>query len=84
MQDIDTGKLRDILEIMKEFGASYLKADGLEIGFADAPTPTRTDVQGVSVAEAEPAAATDSKTHTRVTGYNALFGETLPRFPTAG
>lgn len=80
MQDIDTGKLRDILEIMREFGAAYLRADGVDIGLFNQAVSEPPK----SAIEVDPVAAESRTVQPRTSGYTALFGETLPKFPTAG
>lgn len=89
MQDIDTEKLREILEMMKEAGAAYVKCGDFELAF---PAPFSTDLRGfqadapteTSVGdEAKNSVTVSGKVDSRPIGYHKLFGENFPKFPKA-
>lgn len=87
MESIDTTKLRDILDMMKDTGAVFLKHGELIIEFNRVPTD---EAETTAVVGFE-ASGTDTQEPEAkqvkmvpASGYTALFGDKTPRFPTPG
>lgn len=85
MEDIDTEKLKEILEMMVDSGAVLLQYKDLLIQFpgaAVAPGDSTTQVIGFEAGEqAEPPDEVEERTRKpRPTGYTALFGDKRPMF----
>lgn len=80
MQDIDTEKLREIVEIMVEHAVAYIKYDKLEVALNP---PTITEAIGFE-AQSTDSVATENKTKQigivkpREAGYVALFNGNVP------
>ena len=92
MEKLDTEKLRETLQIMKEFGAVFLKCDELIIEFPRFEGPqTTTDAIGFE-AKGSTDGYIESKNNLllkqlqdqaniiRPVGYSAIFGDRLPKF----
>lgn len=85
MQDIDTEKLREILEIMVANGAVFFKHGETIIEFPreDGEAVT-TQVVGFDAGGGEdsvPVEVEDRSREPRPVGYTALFGKNKPTFP---
>jgi len=88
MEKLDTEKLRETLQIMKEFGAVFLKCDELIIEFPrDADSQTTTDAIGFEAKGSDDDGEVEAKRkllftqlQSRPVGYSAIFGDRLPKF----
>ena len=85
MEDLDTEKVKDILEMMKSYGAVFLKYKELIIEF---PRDTEGEVTAVvgfeagnkETEEVEASAKGTRPVQPRPTGYTALLGDKRPSF----
>lgn len=83
MDDIDTEKLKEILEMMSDSGAVLLQYKELLIQFKGVPETGDISTQVVGF---EANSSDDTETEARVapaarpTGYTALFGDKRPSF----
>lgn len=84
MEAIDIEKLKDILEMMVDSGAVFLKYGELIIEFPRQGT-TPTTVVGFEAGTAQDGDKTEAKGNrpasVRAVGYTALFGDKMPKFP---
>lgn len=77
MEDIDTEKLRDMLIMLQENGASYVRVGEVEIAFHRFAEPE-------VVAPQDAAPQPKHVPIVRKSGYQALFPDKLPTFGSGG
>ena len=73
METIDTEKLREILEMISEYGISYFRHENLEIAKSKSTTVSGVPAQPTT-SETTPNVVSVGK----VSGYTKLFGGTVP------
>lgn len=85
MEKLDTEKLKEVLEMMVESGAVFLKYEDLIIEFPRNDTGKgSTEAVGFQATNSDDADVTEQKKQligqTRPVGYSALFGDKRPAF----